>query len=261
MFDNSVVETKVEPDEAVKTEQITEAVDTDPQELLIECKICGIRLNKEMLYYHMGRHSEKTEKCEYCEKLFKYPHQKLSHIQKVHETVPSKDITVMCEICGRLLLSKYTLVSHKRIVHGFDTEIDMEKFVCEKCGKCFRFETSLNNHLKTKLHNEDTWSENPVKRRKPYIRRSYKCPVCQKIITSKASFDVHARIHTGEKPFSCPACPKRFRVKGHLATHSVVHTKEKPYTCKICSKSYTQRGPLRDHIKKTHPPEKNDNEN
>ncbi|KAF2363565.1 Drought induced 19 protein type zinc-binding domain, partial [Trinorchestia longiramus] len=49
--------------------------------------------------------------------------------------------------------------------------------------------------------------------------RSFRCPVCEKILADKYMFRRHYMIHTGEKPYACPVCPYRTIQKGDLKYH------------------------------------------
>ncbi|XP_030752799.1 zinc finger protein 674-like [Sitophilus oryzae] len=192
---------------------------------------------------HMRIHKEKRFKCETCGKAFKANEERLRHIRHVHEKIPYK--TKMCDICGKVT-TNYRM--HVKVSHSSRTE--KKEYVCEKCGTVFKSQYLLKKHLGQNSHNESKVF--PKKQKKP-LKRGFSCPVCNKVITTNESLQVHIRIHTGEKPFECLECGKCFISKGYLRAHGVVHTKEKPYVCKICSKGFTQRGTLKAHLVKRHP--------
>ncbi|KAF1957545.1 zinc finger protein OZF [Byssothecium circinans] len=73
---------------------------------------------------------------------------------------------------------------------------------------------------------------------------------CDKTFTQKTHLDIHARAHTGDKPFLCdiPHCGKRFSQMGNLKTHRRRHTGERPYTCELCGKTFAQAGNVKAHM-------------
>ncbi|KAK3561825.1 hypothetical protein QTP86_017065, partial [Hemibagrus guttatus] len=64
---------------------------------------------------------------------------------------------------------------------------------------------------------------------------------------------VHARVHTGDKPYCCdkPGCEKRFATGHGLKSHMRTHTGEKPYCCTEmnCKKSFKNSGDLQKHMR------------
>ncbi|XP_034245497.1 zinc finger protein 235-like [Thrips palmi] len=68
------------------------------------------------------------------------------------------------------------------------------------------------------------------------------CQVCGKDWPSASHLEIHARKHTGEKPFECDVCGKKFSTKQSLEWHMRIHNGEKPYKCKVCGKKFTQKG-------------------
>ncbi len=76
------------------------------------------------------------------------------------------------------------------------------------------------------------------------------CANCNKSCICKSAFDVHLKVHTGERPHLCKKCnpPRGFSRKFHLTVHDKVHTGEKPFTCG-CGKTFSQLSNLRTHTR------------
>lgn len=76
----------------------------------------------------------------------------------------------------------------------------------------------------------------------------FKCDICHKKFTQKASLDAHQKIHTAVKPFACSMCEKSFYRRRELSRHEAVHTGYKPFSCGVCGKCFSRTDKLNRHV-------------
>lgn len=94
----------------------------------------------------------------------------------------------------------------------------------------------------------------------------FKCehPGCSMFFKSKALFDRHSRVHSGEKPYSCTICNKSFSQSSNLYKHMKSHVDQdlkwnrqttlKPFRCVVdnCNKSFITKWSLENHVVTVH---------
>ena len=89
-------------------------------------------------------------------------------------------------------------------------------------------------------------------RRKPDVKRKFKCRICPEILNSVHKYNYHYREKHPALP--CPHCTRNFTSPRYLSRHMYSHA-EIMYECKICAKGFSFESQLvahkRRHIKDT----------
>ncbi|KAI2645491.1 Zinc finger protein 660 [Labeo rohita] len=96
---------------------------------------------------------------------------------------------------------------------------------CRKMMKMKRETTSEEQQ------SDDDDDCNPSDSPRRATRKSYTCGQCGKIFNHKGHFNVHMRVHTGEKPFTCHQCGKSFKCADALKVHLHIHSGLRPFNC------------------------------
>ena len=78
------------------------------------------------------------------------------------------------------------------------------------------------------------------------------CHICNKVLSTKASYKRHMNFHQGIYPHRCHVCGKGFAVKGDLRGHEATHTNEKEFPCLCCERVFAYKKNLQMHMRKKH---------
>lgn len=191
---------------------------------------------------------EKTERCNTCGFNFSDANILALHVQLVHEQ-DSNDVSkkifknYSCHLCSKVFKMRGSLMVHMRVAHvgrnlGSSTSKDGQTgefassdagYNCPTCGKRFRKEQHVIQHLKT--HEGKQWE----------------CDICSKMFTTKYFLKKHKRLHSGEMPYKCKICDKSFTFQQSYHKHRLYHKDDKPHTCTTCGRSFKELSTLHNH--------------
>ncbi|KAF2893522.1 hypothetical protein ILUMI_12654 [Ignelater luminosus] len=147
-----------------------------------------------------------------------------------------------------------TVTENKRLVHN-SMSPDLKIQYNAACISTHKIQVEKKNRIKKKSyfcqHCNDTFDSYDKfrihRQQVNHPRYATKaCPECYKPILS-ASFKLHMRTHTKEKPHTCQICQKQFSVKCNLQRHMMTHTGERPHKCDVCGRGFIQAVSLKEH--------------
>ncbi|XP_053567499.1 zinc finger protein 574-like [Bombina bombina] len=144
----------------------------------------------------------------------------------VEENQTTSAETFQCPQCSKTFFSRLRMVRHKRVVHVLE-----RKHKCSMCGKRFKKQVHLRNHVRT--HTGE---------------RPFQCTDCGKTFGSRANLTRHNLTHTGEKPYRCEVCGRGFTQSSNLQQHCTKHTGVNPFPCQMCGMSFSHAYKLALHV-------------
>ncbi|XP_050087552.1 zinc finger protein 43-like [Anopheles aquasalis] len=183
------------------------------------------------LKVHMGNEHNKNPylKCHLC--LAKLPcRQQLM----VHVDVHNNPENYRCEVCSEI---HQNLEKHMIKAHTPETSVPQEKnYSCEHCGKMFKCETNLKNHI-DRVHGV----------------KDVCCDICNKSFNRKA-LGAHKRSAHSDEMYMCEHCPKMFKTRSGLESHKGEHDANlrKSVKCTLCGKEMRRGASMAKHMKTIH---------
>ncbi|XP_008487973.1 zinc finger protein 808-like [Diaphorina citri] len=198
--------------------------------------------------------------CPKCNRDYRNPRNMRKHLRRVHTSVRKYG----CDECGKMLKSRDSLNTHKKIQHeGKKVKVKYE-YECDYCGAKYPNKYTLSDHISghtgipnhickicnkgyacaasLKIHNIKThlqFTGVPIEK--------FKCDLCDKEFFEKKKLNKHKNWAHGDKFHLCKVCGAK--IKGSLKQHMITHTGERKYCCHICGKKL--RGKLKEHMLNT----------
>lgn len=201
-----------------------------------QCKVCGSSfLTDRSLNAHMYVHS--LFHCKSCSLSFEnrkcYKHHQMQCSGKAAKLQKKKEDQYICAHCGFSYNKKPSLR-----VHIIQKHMNVLPYVCETCGK----RTSTVAHLKSHEAIHTT------------VRNVFEC-YCGAKMRTELGFNLHQRIHTGERPYECEECGDKFLSASRRLDHIKRRhrsTKDMPHGCDKCSARFVRPFELKKHYLAVH---------
>ncbi|KAF4073504.1 hypothetical protein AMELA_G00244030 [Ameiurus melas] len=212
----------------------------------------------------MSGSDDRPHRCDQCGRGYRHPCSLLNH-KKSHKTGVFR-----CLVCQKRYYNLLALKNHQR------THFDLKRHKCEECGKAFKIQKQLINHLR--LHEEhraktggrdqrvqnmnqhngsryeggpsqmqqmrmgDPKMQNPSQMMPNYgQQQGFKKPYA-------GARSQQVDDGSGRRPFACDQCGRTYRHAGSLANHKNLH-KIGEYHCNVCNSTYPNRLAMKNHLR------------
>lgn len=192
-------------------------------------------------------------KCDQCGRSYRHAGSLLNH-KKSHKTGVFR-----CLVCQKRFYNLLALKNHQR------SHFDIKRHTCHECGKAFKIQKQLLNHLRRHKENQakiqelnnqiqalmqmngtstDGGMQPLTSNASQAFTSSRRCRQPQmKSETSVKSED------TGDgRPFACDQCGRTYRHAGSLVNHKNSH-KTGEYYCSVCNNSYSNQLAMKNHLR------------
>ena len=118
-----------------------------------------------------------------------------------------------CNMCRKVLTSKYSLLRHMQIHVG-------RQHLCDICNMRFQDAYALKRHKEVRHENY-----------------RFTCTICDKEFQTKRGYKLHVDEHNGVFKFKCDLCGKGFNFNTEYECHMNKHYNKRPYQCTNCKQS------------------------
>ncbi|KAK9530563.1 hypothetical protein VZT92_012057 [Zoarces viviparus] len=225
-----------------------------------EKKVNDVAQHEDMSHNKETLDSEDRQyKCDQCGRSYRHAGSLLNH-KKSHKTGVFR-----CLICQKRFYNLLALKNHQR------SHFDIKRHACQECGKAFKIQKQLLNHLRRHKENQakiqdlnnqiqalmqmnGTSSDGgtqsvtsnasqalPSSRRCKQLRGGKRGPAkCETAVKSEDTSD--------PRPFACDQCGRTYRHAGSLVNHRNSH-KTGEYYCSVCNNTYSNQLAMKNHLR------------
>lgn len=202
---------------------------------------------------------DRQYKCDQCGRSYRHAGSLLNH-KKSHKTGVFR-----CFVCQKRFYNLLALKNHQR------THFDVKRHTCHECGKAFKIQKQLLNHLRIHKENQakiqelnnqiqalmqmnGTGSMNAnANQASPSRRRRRQPPTARNATVrggsqSEPEAGVKSEKTGDPRPYSCDQCGRTYRHAGSLVNHKNSH-KTGEYYCSICNNTYSNQLAMKNHLR------------
>ncbi|XP_026492921.2 zinc finger protein ZFP2-like [Vanessa tameamea] len=165
------------------------------------CEICGMtfHLHKYLTTHRSNVHPQSSGRkpwvCKQCSLPCDSKNSLNIHLKEKHGIIVK--VSILCDICGKVVRDTQQLKSHQRSVH-----LNIKPYTCGVCNKSFPKKFTLKVHEQT------------------HTGKLCVCNVCDKKFSRQSSLQRHLqRFHIDSK-LKCQKCEKVYTTKVKLMTHN-----------------------------------------